>query len=207
MAGVDAPIHGRTRGETSTVPRSALSPTVKIDPATLYIPGTCFTSETPPELGLTLVGFIHRRLPPRLTTPEVTISPPPPSDPESTRLDPDRGADSGAPVAEGDPPASPPREVKLLPPRFRPLLVPPRLLVLLVLPRLVPLPPPPPLSGVKRPLSGKERMRRLDLPIGPLLLLLAQAARTLDAAFRTRGSARWGWINVNYAPRTASFSA
>lgn len=87
----------------------------------------------------------------------------------------------------GDPPASPPREVKLLPPRFRPLLAPPRLLVLLALPRLVPLPPPP-LSGGKRPPSGKERMRRLDLPIGPLLLLLllVQAARTLEAAFRGR---------------------
>lgn len=149
------------------------------------------------------MGLIHRRLPPRLTTPAVTISPSPPSGGASTRFDPDCGADSRLPAVEGDPPASPPREVKVLPPRFRPLPVPPRLPVLLALPRLVPLPPPPPplppLSGVKRPLSGKERMRRLDFPIGPLLLLLAQAARTLDAAFQA-----WGRCKVAMRKREST---
>ena len=153
---------------------------------------TFFTSAAPPELGGRLVGLIHRRFPPRLTTPTAVAatSPSPPSRVASARLDPDRGADSGGPAMDDDTPASPAREeLTLPPPRFRILLAPPRLLVLLALPRLAPLPPlpppPPPLSDAKRPLSGKDRIRRLDLPVGPLLLLvLTQAARTLDAALK-----------------------
>lgn len=147
-----------------------------------------FTSAPPtPEPVVMLVGLNHLGLPPRLTTPAVETSPPPPPRPpscvESTRLEPDLGADSGVPTVGDVPLAIPPRKLRLLPPpRLRPLLAPPRLLMLLALLRLAPLPLP--LFRVKWPLSGKARTRRRGLPIGPPeWLLLVHAARTFDAAF------------------------
>lgn len=158
------------------------------------------TSVPPAEVGS--VGLSHLRLPPRLTTPVAVAASSVPL-PRASKLDPDLGADSRSPAAEEltipwmlEPfPLLPlrPRPLPPPPPPPAPLLLwllplPPRLL----LPPLLPLLP---LSGAKRPLApapapfapplAKERMRRRGWPVGVLLLL--QAARTLEAAFFSGG--------------------
>ena len=153
------------------------------------------TSVPPAAVGS--VGLSHLRLPPRLTTP-VTVAASSVPLPRASRLDPDLGADSKSPAAEELTIPWILEPFPLLPLRPRPLPPPPPppaplLLWLLPLPPRLLLPPVLPLSGMKRPpapapfapLLAKERMRRRGWPVGVLLLL--QAARTLEAAFFSGG--------------------